>query len=198
MTPKQQKFVAAYLGEAKGNGTQAAIIAGYSPKTARVIAQECLLKPAVAQAIAEAQAASLKASEVAIERWRKELERLAFSDPRQLFTQGGSLLTPVDLDEDTAASLKEFEVVERSIKNADGEYEIERVRKVKMHSKVKALELMGRHFGWLVGETMAVQVNVAQFVGGPPRETREEWVARKERESQARLAGPGVTDERPR
>lgn len=41
LTAKQRRFIDAY----DGNGTQAAIAAGYSPKTARAIAKENLTKP---------------------------------------------------------------------------------------------------------------------------------------------------------
>lgn len=43
MTPKQRKFCDEYL--ISGNGTDAAIKAGYSPKTAKQIATENLSKP---------------------------------------------------------------------------------------------------------------------------------------------------------
>lgn len=49
LTPKQQRFVDEYLTNL--NGTQAAIRAGYSPKTAHVIASENLRKPQIASAI---------------------------------------------------------------------------------------------------------------------------------------------------
>ncbi|MED4255181.1 terminase small subunit [Priestia megaterium] len=45
LTPKQQAFGDYYIET--GNATQAAIKAGYSKKTARVIGQENLLKPAI-------------------------------------------------------------------------------------------------------------------------------------------------------
>lgn len=54
LTLKQERFVDAYI--LTGNGTEAARQAGYSEKTARVIAQENLLKPAVAAAIEAKQA----------------------------------------------------------------------------------------------------------------------------------------------
>ena len=53
LTPKQQAFVDAYVGEAKGNATKAALDAGYSPKTAYSIAHENLKKPEIAQAISD-------------------------------------------------------------------------------------------------------------------------------------------------
>ena len=45
LTPKEQRFVEEYAIDL--NGTQAAIRAGYSPKTARSIASETLQRPAV-------------------------------------------------------------------------------------------------------------------------------------------------------
>jgi len=49
LTAKQERFVAEYLVD--GNGTQAALRSGYSARTARVIAYENLLKPAVRTAL---------------------------------------------------------------------------------------------------------------------------------------------------
>lgn len=45
MTLKQRRFVDLYLGEARGNGAKAAVMAGYSEHTARQIARENLTKP---------------------------------------------------------------------------------------------------------------------------------------------------------
>jgi len=53
LTPKQQRFVEEYLIDL--NATQAAIRAGYSEKTAQQMGSENLLKPVIAEAIAEAQ-----------------------------------------------------------------------------------------------------------------------------------------------
>ena len=54
MTAKQQAFVLEYLVDL--NGTQAAIRAGYSAKSAYSIAEELLRKPEIAAATAEAKA----------------------------------------------------------------------------------------------------------------------------------------------
>lgn len=53
MTGKQERFVQEYLIDL--NATQAAIRAGYSPKTAQEIGSENLSKPIIATAIAAAQ-----------------------------------------------------------------------------------------------------------------------------------------------
>lgn len=60
LTPKQKKFADEYIKG--GNITQAAVNAGYSKKTARVIGQENLLKPAISEYIAERMAQIDKAN----------------------------------------------------------------------------------------------------------------------------------------
>jgi phage terminase small subunit len=59
MTAKQQRFCDEYLIDM--NATQAAIRAGYSKKTARVIGQENLLKPAIKEYIEKRMAEKEKA-----------------------------------------------------------------------------------------------------------------------------------------
>lgn len=59
MTDKQQRFCDEYLTDM--NATQAAIRAGYSKKTARVIGQENLLKPAIREYIEKRMAEKEKA-----------------------------------------------------------------------------------------------------------------------------------------
>lgn len=55
LTPKQAAFVEEYLVD--GNGTRAAIAAGYSKHSARTAACDNLMKPYIAEAIAQAQRA---------------------------------------------------------------------------------------------------------------------------------------------
>jgi len=66
LTPKQQRFVNAYLGAAKGNGTEAARLAGYKAGTGlRVTAHDVLTNPSVRAAIdAQLAAETLSAAEV--------------------------------------------------------------------------------------------------------------------------------------
>ncbi len=64
MSPKQQRFVEEYLVD--HNATQAAIRAGYSPKTAYSIGHENLKKPEIAAAIAAGEARLRRKTEVSI------------------------------------------------------------------------------------------------------------------------------------
>lgn len=62
LTAKQQRFVDEYLVDL--NGTQAAIRAGYSERTARAIANENLTKPDIAEAVQKALAAREKRTQI--------------------------------------------------------------------------------------------------------------------------------------
>ena len=71
-TAKQRLFIKAYVS--CRNATQAALEAGYSEKTARVIGQENLLKPALAAAIDAEIAALAKSHGVTAEWWAKRMK----------------------------------------------------------------------------------------------------------------------------
>lgn len=62
LTPKQNRFVGEYLKDL--NGTQAAIRAGYSPKTAQVIASQNLSKLMVQEVLTEAMQARVERTEI--------------------------------------------------------------------------------------------------------------------------------------
>ena len=75
MTPKQQAFVHHYCTNG-GNGTQAAIAAGYSEATAREIASQNLTKPAISQAIDEWREHMAEQAEITIESIARELVKI--------------------------------------------------------------------------------------------------------------------------
>ena len=83
LTPKQERFVAEYLIDL--NATQAAIRAGYSAKTAKVIGHENLTKPDVASEIAARQTKTADKLEITqeyvIQIIRETLERCKQCQP---------------------------------------------------------------------------------------------------------------------
>lgn len=182
LNPKQAKFVEEYLKDL--NATQAATRAGYSPRSAEVTGCRLLGNAKVAEAVQKAMAARSKRTEITADRVLSELAKIGFADVRRIFTPGGSLLSPVDMDEEIAAAVQSVEVVERPKRNADGEVEIEHVRKVRLNDKLGALTQIGRHLGMFTDKTEhsgAVQHDHG-FVDKPPPETREEWLERRSRE----------------
>lgn len=136
LTARQALFVSEYLKDL--NGTQAAIRAGYSPKAAEVQASENLRKPKIQLAIREGQKAAEARSTVTVDRVLLELARVAFSDTTVVaFIEGGRLVIKdtKDVDEGNRRAIAELS---QSFGNTS-------TLKVKMHDKIKALELLGRH-----------------------------------------------------
>ncbi|QLP97485.1 MAG: terminase small subunit [Rhodoblastus sp.] len=139
LTPRQQRFVAEYLVDL--NGTQAAIRAGYSPKTARAIATENLTKPAVADAIAIEMARRSERTEITIDMVLKELAAIGFANAGDFFEWGpdGIVIRPKEtLTREQQGVVAE---VSQTVTKDGGSV------RVKLHDKASALEKIGRHLG---------------------------------------------------
>lgn len=78
LTAKQNAFVNEFM--LNRNATQAAVKAGYSEKTARVIGPENLLKPAVKKEIEKRTELLSKKNEVTIEKVVEELSKGGFAE----------------------------------------------------------------------------------------------------------------------
>jgi phage terminase small subunit len=78
LNAREQKFVSQYL--IHGNGARAARVAGYSPRTARVIASQNLTKLNISAAIEAGIAAICERCLVSAEKVMRELAAVAFSN----------------------------------------------------------------------------------------------------------------------
>lgn len=141
---RQQLFVDEYLIDL--NATQAAIRAGYSPKTAGSQGFDLLKKPEIQRAIEKARAKTAQKLEITRERVLEEYAKLAFLDPRKFYNPDGTLKLVPDMDEDAAAALMGFEVDE--IKMGDDSPSIGITKKIKWHDKKAALDSIARMMGW--------------------------------------------------
>ena len=159
LTDKQKRFCEEYLIDL--NATQAAIRAGYSPKTAEQTESRLLRNVKVQEYIAKRQKELSRSTEITQERVIKELALIAFSNnadyahvvEKKLQVEAGGALVDV-LDKDgkpvmyrTVEPVLTEELTEeqkRALavikKGRDG-------LEVKSCDKVKALELLGKHLG---------------------------------------------------
>nr|DAY39622.1 MAG TPA: Terminase small subunit [Caudoviricetes sp.] len=142
------RFVDEYLVDF--NATQAAIRAGYKAKTAHVIGAENLRKPKIAEEIARRQKDLQKRTEVSQERVVKELARIAFANIADYLHVETQTRTKDDGTEVTYQTVMFNETQELS---ADQRAALAVVKQsvngfeLKLHDKIKALELLGRHIG---------------------------------------------------
>lgn len=139
MTRKQERFVEEYLVDL--NATQAAIRAGYSPATAKDIGCENLAKPNIRARIDTAMAELSRRTGVNQERVIRELARVAFVNAADVIDFDTATIRSGAARDDTAAVAS---VKVKTIPTMDGEG-VE--REIRIADKLKALELLGKHFG---------------------------------------------------
>jgi len=141
LTAKQQRFVAEYLVDL--NAKQAAIRAGYSPRSAETNGNRLLRNAQVAAAVEAAKAERQARTEITADAVLQRLAAVAFGDVRELFGEDGSLKPVGELSEAAAAMLASLDVV--MTLNDDGS--VTRTSKVRLNDRLRALELLGKHLG---------------------------------------------------
>lgn len=138
LSEQRQRFVDEYLIDL--NGTQAAIRAGYSVKTAQEQSSRLLSNVMVQEAISKAMAARSKRTGVNQDRVVLELAKIAFVKMTDVVDSNGRIRE--DATDDDLACIESIKY-----KESDNEFGGSVEREVKIGSKLKALELLGKHLG---------------------------------------------------
>lgn len=155
ITPLQERFCHEYVIDL--NATKAAIRAGYSAKTAFVQGPRLLDVVSVHSLISklrDEQKARLKMSSDEV---LEEIAKLARSNVKRVFGEGGKILSPHEMDDDVAAAVESFEA---RLEFADDGAPPEEIRKIKMHSKLGALKILAQHHG-IIGADVQVNLGAA-------------------------------------
>lgn len=118
------------------NATQAAIRAGYSPKTAHEIGRQLLRHPLLAVELADAERTVAERLGISAETVLRERARLAFFDIGKLYGDDGQLLPLDKLDEDTRRAIKSIKYRKHAVRP---DYE--------MADKGQSLAALERHLG---------------------------------------------------
>lgn len=138
LTEKQQRFVDEYLIDL--NATQAAIRAGYSVRTANEQGAQNLAKLSIQQAISEKMAERSRRTGVNQDRVVLELAKIALVKMTDIVDNYGQIKdTATDDDLACIESIK--------YKSSESDTGSSEEREVKIASKLKALELLGKHLG---------------------------------------------------
>lgn len=145
MTPKQHRFVQEYLVDL--NATQAAIRAGYSPRTARSVGSENLTKPDIASAIQTAGAQLAARTGITAERVLSELELLAFSNLEHYVVGDDGTVTLSS--EAPAGAMRALQSIKRrtTTKGRGFDLEVTREVEIRLWDKPGPLKLAGQHVG---------------------------------------------------
>lgn len=155
LTDKQKKFVEEYLIDL--NATQACIRAGYSSKTAMEQGYQLLQKTSVQEAIAESMAERSKRTGINQDRIVQELARIAFVKITDVVDSDGEINT--NASDDDLVCIESYKVEDSDSVNGSSSK-----REVKLASKIKALELLGKHIG-MWNDKIQVDVSIPVFGG---------------------------------
>jgi len=161
LTPRQAAFVREYLLDL--NGTQAAIRAGYSARTAPAQACRLLTYPAIRDAIMQGKATLAETAHVTAAQVIAELACSAFSDIGDILDFTGDdtvrLRRPCDIPAPARRAIASVKVT-RVVKGREEEAREVEVTEFKLWDKGAALERLGRHLGLFVERH---QVTFEQF-----------------------------------
>jgi hypothetical protein len=158
MTDKQERFCEEYMIDL--NATQAAIRAGYSPKTANEQGSQLLAKLSIQNRIAQLQAEQSRRTGVSTDRVVRELAKIAFVNAADLIDPKTASLKS-DASHDDLAAVQSVKV------KTFGEDGLE--QEVKLADKLRALDLLGKHLGMFngaSGDTTDQLAEARKLLGG--------------------------------
>ena len=141
LTPKRQNFVKEYLVDL--NASQAALRAGYSPKSSPKIGFQLLEITRIQEAIQKERLKIEKKTDITIEKCLKEYAKIAFLDIEKAFKEDGSLKPISEIPEDIRRAIAGLET--STIRTDDNK--IGTLHKIKISDKKGALDSIMRHLG---------------------------------------------------
>jgi len=163
LIPKMKNFADIYLSGK--SATQAAIDAGYSERTAGVQAYKMLKRPEVSQYVAAMKAKSTEESGDSAVKWQKELARSAYSnigDFISLDSEGNPRVDLSNATRDQLAAVQSIKTRKRTIYDAKGNaLGEEHNAEIRLWDKLRAMELLGRHAGYLKDTETKIVIDVA-------------------------------------
>jgi phage terminase small subunit len=148
LTDKQRLFVKEYLVDL--NATQAALRAGYSPKTAFAIGYENLTKHYIREAVEREMKKREQRIEITADRVLEEFAKIAFTNLPGIVDYSNGMMTISNFEELTdeqKACIKKFKVKTMTRLDRDGEATEVDTIELEMNDKLKALEKLGHHLG---------------------------------------------------
>ena len=159
------------------NGTQAAIRAGYSPKSATAVASRLLTYANVQLSIQQAKDEIAAKVGITAERTLKERGALAHSDLRKIFDEESCPIPPHLIPDDIAPAIAAVDVDERTFTDKDGNTTLTKTYRYKLWDKNRALEALEKHFG-LYDADQSNRANVKFIVCGTAGESIEDCMAK--------------------
>lgn len=147
LSPKHQAFLREWL--VSRHGEKSALAAGYSPRTARHTASAIMARDDVKAAVAEAEARLHAKHEDELDRIIEELRQIAYGgmgDFIRVTPDGEPMINLSAATREQLNTLDSAEIEDFKDQRGEDSRAVRRV-KIKRLDRMKALELLGKHFG---------------------------------------------------
>jgi phage terminase small subunit len=146
LSDKQERFCLEYVKDS--NGTQSAIRAGYSERTANEQASRMLAKVNIQERVAELQAEIAKRNKISIDECVGLLTSMARFDIASMYDEEGGLLSIHDMPPETRLVITELSTFEEFETNLSGQKKkVGETKKLKVSDRrANIIELM-KHLG---------------------------------------------------
>jgi phage terminase small subunit len=139
---ERERSIAAFVA-VLGNGGTLKAAAAAADVTVDEAQRAVMQNDAIVQRIVMAKKAALSLADVTPNRTLLEVARIAYSDARDAFDEGGKLRDPHEWDDDTAATVSSVDQEVRFEGRGD-DREMVRIAKIRRHDKMNALNFLGR------------------------------------------------------
>jgi len=143
---RQTKFVNLYLGggdqKCAFNAYKSILGAGYAKSTATHSIGQVLNNPSIQYEIERRCAKLVEKANINILQVLRGLNKIAYSDIRDLFNDDGSCISPKDLDDDIVMAVSEITMTETVDKRGN----LRTTYKYKLMDKKSALETLGKYY----------------------------------------------------
>ena len=156
LNERQKRFCDEYMIDL--NATQAAIRAGYSVKTANEQGARLLTNVSVQAEIQRLQAEISRRTGISQDRVIRELAKVAFLNPMNLVTAEGRIKESASQDDLSCIEGVKY-------KRSDSDTGFSEEREIKIASKLKALELLGKHLG-MFNDRLDLNMNQPIVISG--------------------------------
>lgn len=145
LTPKIKRFCEEYIKDL--NGTQAAIRAGYSSKTANEQASQLLAKLNVKNYISELKQSLSNKNEGLAQQVIDELKKIGFANIQDYINPENEIKDLSAIDRDKAAAVESIKKTVTEFSGGGESHGKKTSIQFKLYDKISALEKLGRHLG---------------------------------------------------
>lgn len=171
LNERQKIFCREYIYD--WNGTRAAIVAGYSEKTAAVIASENLTKPNIQAYVREIQEDLEKIAGISRLRIAQEHLKIINTSIAHLHN---TWLTRKEFDlltDEQKSAIQEISTKSTTEKDAFGNPVAHEYIKIKLYDRQKSMDSLTKLFGWEAAEKLEITGSVKSYkiVGAKSRRT---------------------------